>query len=92
MNKTRKSYYPKNRALIKLWITLCWTKKDIDHSTLYSFKVPFELLHADIPDVRFLAKSAVDPLLTFCESFYFENLYISSEKQKPFRKKNKNFL
>ena len=36
-------------------------KRDIDRSTLYSFKDPFELLHADITDLRFLAKSAVDP-------------------------------
>ena len=33
----------------------------MDHSTLYSIGKPFELLHADIADTRFLAKSAVDP-------------------------------
>ena len=36
-------------------------KKDIDRSTLYSIDSPFDLLHADIADIRFLAKSAVDP-------------------------------
>ena len=36
-------------------------KTNIDHSTLYSFHKPFEILHADIADIRFLAKSAVDP-------------------------------
>ena len=36
-------------------------KSNIDHSTLYSIGKPFELLHADIADLRFLAKSAVDP-------------------------------
>ena len=36
-------------------------KKDIDRSTLYSFKEPFELLHADIANLRCLAKSTVDP-------------------------------
>ena len=36
-------------------------KKDVDCSALYSFKGPFELLHADIADLRYLAKSAVDP-------------------------------
>ena len=35
---------------------------EIDRSTLYSFGGPFELLHADIADIRFFAKSAVDPL------------------------------
>ena len=28
---------------------------------LYSFNKPFEILHADIADLRFLAKSAADP-------------------------------
>ena len=36
-------------------------KSNFDHSTLYSIGKPFELLHADIADTRFLAKSAVDP-------------------------------
>ena len=36
-------------------------KSNIDHSTLYSISRPFEALHADIADLRFLAKSAVDP-------------------------------
>ena len=36
-------------------------RSDIDHSALYSISNPFELLHADIADTRFLAKSAVDP-------------------------------
>ena len=33
---------------------------NIDRSTLYSIGKPFELLHPDIADLRFLAKSAVD--------------------------------
>ena len=37
-------------------------KSKIDRSTLYSFGGPFELLHADIADIRFFAKSAADPL------------------------------
>ena len=36
-------------------------RSNIDHSTLYSIGKPFELLHADINDLRFLANSAVDP-------------------------------
>ena len=36
-------------------------KSNVDHSTLYSTGEPFELLHADIADTRFLAKSTVDP-------------------------------
>ena len=36
-------------------------KSNIDHSTLYSISKPFELLHADIADLRFLGKCTVDP-------------------------------
>ena len=34
---------------------------DIDRSTLYSLWGPFELLHADVGNLEFLGKSAVDP-------------------------------
>ena len=37
------------------------TKRNIDKSTLYSFNGPFQLLHADIADIRFFSKSAADP-------------------------------
>ena len=37
------------------------SKSNVDHSTLYSIRKPFELLHADIADTRFHAKAAVDP-------------------------------
>ena len=36
-------------------------RSNIDHSTLYSISKPFELLHADIADLRFLARSVIDP-------------------------------
>ena len=36
-------------------------KSNVDRSTLYSISKPFELLHADVADLRFLAKSAIDP-------------------------------
>ena len=35
-------------------------KSNVDHSTLYSIGKPFELLHSDITDTRFFAKSALD--------------------------------
>ena len=34
---------------------------DIDRSTLYSIQAPFDLLHADVGDLRFLGKYAADP-------------------------------
>ena len=36
-------------------------KSNVDHSTLFSISKSFDLLHADIADTRFLARSAVDP-------------------------------
>ena len=36
-------------------------KNDVDHLTLYSISKPFDLVHGDIADTRFLVKSAVDP-------------------------------
>ena len=56
-------------------------KTNIDHSTLYSFHKPFEMLHADIADVRLLAKSAVDPkyCLLLVDLFTL-NIYIYLQK------------
>ena len=39
-------------------------QSNIDHSTLYSISKPFDLLHADIADLQWLAESAVD--LKYC--------------------------
>ena len=54
-----KNFYQNNN--LPLVTPFVIKRKNIDHSTLYSIGKPFELLHADIADLRFLAKSAVDP-------------------------------
>ena len=46
---------------IPLKIPFVEKKGDIDRSTLYSVEKPFKRVHADIADLRFFAKSAVDP-------------------------------
>ena len=48
-------------------------EKDIDwSSTLYSTKAPFELFHADIENIKFLSKSAVDPhYCLLCVDLFF---------------------
>ena len=51
-------YKNENLPFVTLYID---KKANIDHSTLYSISRTFEALHADIADLRFLAKSAVDP-------------------------------
>ena len=77
INKAKKSNYLKVRVFVSIYSKLkdkklnfykspvitpfVEEKSNIDRSTLYSFKAPFELFHADVADLRFLAKSAVDP-------------------------------
>ena len=58
IDKAKKSVYDKNKVFV---IPFVEKKSNIDQSTLYSISKPFELLHADIADLRFLAKSTVDP-------------------------------
>ena len=54
-----KNIYKNNNLLLdKSFVN---KRSNIDHSTLYSIRKPFELLHADIVDLRFLAKLVVDP-------------------------------
>ena len=36
-------------------------KRETDHSTLYSFNAPFQILHADIANLEFLGKNATFP-------------------------------
>ena len=50
-----------NRPNLPLTTPFVQKKRDIDRSTLYSFKGSFELSHADIANLKFLAKLAVDP-------------------------------
>ena len=55
-------------------------QSNIDHSTLYSISKPFDLLHADIADLRWLAKSAVDPKYCLSVVNIHKNLCFSNEK------------
>ena len=41
------------------------SKRNIDKSTLYSFNGPFQLLHADIADIRFFFKVGSRPQILF---------------------------
>ena len=54
-----KNFYQKNN--LPLVTPFFSQKSNVDHSTLYSISKPFDLVHGDIADTRFLAKSAVDP-------------------------------
>ena len=77
VNKAKRSNYVKDRVFVNIYTKLkdknlsffkspivtpfIEQKSNVDRSTLYSFKAPFELFHGDIADTRFLARSAVDP-------------------------------
>ena len=47
--------------VIPTYVPFVEKRNNIDRSTLYSFSGPFELLHVDIADISFFAKSAADP-------------------------------
>ena len=55
-----KNFYQK-KEILPLVTPFFNQKSNVDHSTLYSISKPFDLVHGDIADTRFLAKSAVDP-------------------------------
>ena len=64
-------------------------KSNIDHSMLYSISRPFEALHADIADLRFLAKSAVDP--KYClliVDLFTSKIYVYPMKNRSLLSKN----
>ena len=49
-----------NKVALPIYTPFVEQYKNIDRSTLFSIKAPFELNHGDIVDIRFLGKSAVD--------------------------------
>ena len=55
-----KNFYQK-KEILPLVTPFFNPKSDVDHLTLYSISKPFDLIHGDIADTRFLAKPAVDP-------------------------------
>ena len=59
-------------------------RKDVDRSTLYSFKGPLQALQADIADIRFLATSVVDP--KYC--LLFDDLFTSMIYTYPMKSQN----
>ena len=69
-------------------------KKNIDRSTLYRFKSPFELLHADIAYINFLAKSAVHPkhYLLFVDLFTSKIYTYLMKNRSLLRKKIELFI
>ena len=69
---------------IPIFMPFVESKKDIDKSTLYSINGPFQLLHADIADISFFSKSAVDP--KYC--LLFVDLFTQKIYTYPMKKRN----
>ena len=59
-------------------------RTNIDRLTLYSFSKPFEALQADIADLRFLAKSAVDLFTSKIYVFPMKNRSLLVKKLEVF--------
>ena len=58
--KSEDKNFSQKKEILRLVTPFFNQKSDVDHSTLYSISKPFDLIHRDIADARFLAKSAVD--------------------------------
>ena len=61
------------KRTIPIKTTFIEKKDDIDRSTHYSLDGPFQLLHADVGNLKFLGKSATDP--KYC--LLFDDLFTS---------------
>ena len=78
--------------IVKSFFPLTYTpfveqRKDIDSSFyLYCIKAPFEIMHADISDIRFFSKSAVDP--KHCPL----TVNLSTSKTYTYQMKNRHLL
>ena len=78
-----KNFYQNNNLpLVTLFVN---KRSNIDHSTLYSTRKPFELMHADIADLGILVKSAVNPkYCLLAVNLFTSKIYLSDEEQKSF--------
>ena len=59
-------------------------QENIDSSKFFSIKAPFELIHADIADINFLAKPSVAPV--YCSLFV--DLFTSKVYTYPMKKRS----
>ena len=93
IKKAKTSFYDKDKAFFRkenetlpLVTQFVDKKTNIDHSNLYSFHKPFEMLHAVIADIQFSAKSAVDP------KYYLLLAYLFTSKTYVYPIKNRSLL
>ena len=68
-------------------------KREIDHSTLYSFDAPFQLFHADVGNLEFLGKNATfaQYVLVLFDSFSSEIYTCPMRSRKQIRQRLDQF-
>ena len=68
-------------------------KREIDHSTLYSFDAPFRLFHADVGNLQFLGKNATFPqyVLVLVDLFSSNKYTHPMKSRKQIRQKLEQF-
>ena len=68
-------------------------KREIDHSTLYSFNAPFRLIHADVGNLEFLGKNASFPqyVLVLVDLFSSKIYTYPMKSRKHIRQKLEQF-
>ena len=68
-------------------------KREIDHSTLYSFDASFRLFHADVANLEFLGKNTTFPqyLLVLVDLFSSKTYTYSIKSRKQIRQKLEEF-
>ena len=69
-------------------------KREIDHSTLYSFDAPFQLFHADVGNLKFLSKNATFPqhVLVLVDLFSSKVYTYPMKSRKQIRHKLEHFI
>ena len=68
-------------------------KREIDHSTLYSFDTPFRLFHADVANLEFLGKNVTFPqyVLVLVDLFSSKVYTYPMKSRKQIRQKLEQF-
>ena len=69
-------------------------KRETDHSILYSFNAPFQLLHADIINLEFLGKNSKFPqyVLVIVDLFSSKVYTYLMKSRKQIRQKLEQFM
>ena len=76
--------YDREKARLPFYTPFVEQKKDIDRSSaLYSINGPLQFFHADVADIRFFSKSAVDPKYALlCVDLFSSKIYVYPMKKK----------